>query len=80
MSACFDQALLKTLLARCVRDAGIETLTLPEGARLRRLGNVRFAINYGDTTWQVPAPDGARFLLGNREVGPADVAAWVEAR
>jgi beta-galactosidase len=80
LGACFDQTLLKAVLARCVRDAGIETQTLPEGARLRRLGNVRFAINYGDTTWHVPAPDGARFLLGHREVGPAGVAAWVEPR
>jgi beta-galactosidase len=79
-SACFDTALQKAVLARCLHDAGIETLTLPEGGRLRRLGGVRFAFNYGDTTWQVPAPEGARFVLGDRELGPADVAAWVEQR
>ncbi|MGA7779454.1 MAG: beta-galactosidase [Paraburkholderia sp.] len=78
VSACFDEALHKAVLARSLRDAGIETLTLPEGGRLRRLGNVCFAFNYGDNTWHVPAPEGAQFVLGSREVGPADVAAWVE--
>jgi beta-galactosidase len=77
-SACFDAALQKAVLARCLRDAGIDTLMLPEGGRLRRLGDVRFAFNYGDTAWRVPAPEGAQFVLGSREVGPADVAAWVE--
>jgi beta-galactosidase len=77
-TACFDPALQRAVLERCVRDAGIEVLTLPEGARLRRLGNVRFAFNYGDTAWRVPAPEGAHFVLGGRETGPAEVAAWIE--
>jgi beta-galactosidase len=77
-TACFDSALQRAVLERCVRDAGIEVLTLPQGGRLRRLGNVCFAFNYGDTAWQVPAPEGARFLLGGRETGPCDVAAWVD--
>ncbi len=78
VSGCFDEALQTAVLARSLRDAGVETLTLPEGGRLRRLGNVCFAFNYGDTAWHVPAPEGAQFVLGSREVGPADVAAWVE--
>jgi len=77
-TACFDPALQRAVLERCVRDAGIEVLTLPEGGRLRRLGNLRFAFNYGDTAWRVPAPEGARFVLGGRETGPSDVAAWIE--
>ena len=40
--------------------------------------NVRFAFNYGDTVWRVPAPEGAHFVLGSRETGPSEVAAWVE--
>jgi beta-galactosidase len=77
-TACFDPALQRAVLERCVLDAGIEVLTLPEGARLRRRGNVRFAFNYGDTAWRVPAPEGAHFVLGGRETGPAEVAAWIE--
>ena len=77
-TSCFDPALLRAVLQRCVRDAGIEVLTLPQGARLRRLGNVRFAFNYGETAWRVPAPEGAHFVLGGPETGPSDVAAWIE--
>jgi beta-galactosidase len=77
-TACFDGALLRAVLERSVRDAGIEVLTLPEGGRLRRLGKVRFAFNYGDEAWQVPAPDGAHFVLGGPVAGPADVAAWID--
>jgi beta-galactosidase len=77
-TACFDPALQRALLESSVRDAGIEVVDLPEGGRLRRLGNVRFAFNYGEKTWQVPAPEGAHFVLGSREIGSCDVAAWIE--
>jgi beta-galactosidase len=77
-TACFDPALQRALLESSVRDAGIEVVDLPEGGRLRRLGNVRFAFNYGEKTWQVPAPEDAHFVLGGRETGSCDVAAWIE--
>ncbi|MGF6726576.1 beta-galactosidase [Paraburkholderia sp. GAS41] len=79
-TSCFDPALQRAVLERCVRDAGVEVLTLPEGARLRRRGKVRFAFNYGETTWRVQAPVGAHFVLGGAEVGPCDIAAWIEMR
>ncbi|WP_116139094.1 beta-galactosidase [Trinickia diaoshuihuensis] len=78
MAACFDRALLGAAIAKCLRDAGIDVSPLPEGLRLRRRGAVRFAINYGDREQRVPAPSGARFLLGSSVVGPIDVAAWIE--
>ena len=77
-TACFDPALQRALLESSVRDAGIEVVDLPEGGRLRRLGNVRFAFNYGEKAWQVPAPEDAHFVLGSREIGSCDVAAWIE--
>jgi beta-galactosidase len=69
--------LLRALLARCAHDAGIDVIMLPEGVRLQRLGRLQFIFNYGEVAWRANAPDNARFVLGNREVGPADVAAWV---
>jgi beta-galactosidase len=78
MTACFDRALLRTAIEKCIRDAGIDTAPLPEGLRLRRRGALRFAINYGDRSQDVPAPAGARFVLGGSVVGPIDVAAWIE--
>ncbi|GAB7525187.1 beta-galactosidase [Paraburkholderia sp. 2C] len=76
-TACFDDASLRALLARASRDAGIVVTALPEGVRLQRLGSLQFVFNYGEVAWRANAPDNARFVLGNREVGPADVAAWV---
>lgn len=78
MTACFDRPVLLAALGRCVREAGIETARLPEGLRLRRRGPWRFAINYGDRPQRVPAPAGARFVLGGPVVGAIDVAAWIE--
>ncbi len=78
MTACFDRAVLLAMLARCARDAGIDAAPLPEGLRLRRRGSWRFAINYGDRSQRVPAPAGARFVLGGPIVGAIDVAGWIE--
>ncbi|WP_368042326.1 hypothetical protein [Burkholderia pyrrocinia] len=37
-----------------------------------------FALNYGAAPCPLPAPAGARFVLGGPELGALDVAAWVE--
>ncbi|GAB6850802.1 beta-galactosidase [Paraburkholderia kururiensis] len=78
VTARFDQAMLRAIVARCVRDAGIESILLPEGLRLRTRGPLRFAINYSDEPHAVPAPHGARFVLGGPQVEPVGVAAWIE--
>lgn len=78
MTACFDRAGLLAVLGRCVREAGIDAAPLPEGLRLSRRGPWRFAVNYGDRSQPVPAPAGARFVLGGPIVGAIDVAAWIE--
>ncbi|MDF3090398.1 beta-galactosidase [Burkholderia semiarida] len=77
-TACFDRTLLRAIVARCARDAGLQAYALPDGVRLRRRGRVTFAFNYGDTPCMLPAPGGARFVLGSRDLGAVDVAAWVE--
>jgi len=51
---------------------------LPEGLRLRRRGNWVFAFNYSNQPQAVPAPPGARFVLGGPTVAPYDLAIWVE--
>ena len=78
MAACFDRPVLLAALRRCIHEAGVETQPLPEGLRLRRRGPWRFAVNYGDRPQRVPAPAGARFVLGGPVVGAIDVAAWIE--
>jgi len=65
-------------------DAGLDLLDLPPGLRLRRRGNLTFAINYGPEPeperWPEPEPwplrEGATPVLGDAIVEPQDVAAW----
>lgn len=67
------------LLSALAAEAGLKVLSLPEGLRLRRRGTWVFAFNYGPEAVEAPAPEGARFLLGGRWVGPCDLAVWEEA-
>jgi beta-galactosidase len=58
-------------------DAGLAPTRLPEGLRLRRRGRLQFAFHSGPGRVTVPAPAGATWVLGSRDMGPADVAAWI---
>src|SRR5262249_37455832 len=71
-----DDALLATWLRAAVEAAGIPMCPVTDGLRLRSRGPLRFAINYGPGRASVPAPPGARFLLGGPVLEPCDVAAW----
>jgi beta-galactosidase len=72
----FDAALLRSLVADAAAAAGLAPRELPDGLRLRRRGNIQFAINHGPDAAQVPAPADAHFLLGDRSLPAAGVAAW----
>ncbi len=81
--ACWpDAALLDTVLREAASQAALQALDLPDGLRLRRRGNVRFAINYApeavDLREYVPGADGLDFMLGGMRLGPAGVSAWRE--
>jgi beta-galactosidase len=77
-TAGFDPQVLRAVIARSVREAGLEIQALPDGVRLRRLGRVCFAFNYSDEPWHAALPDGTRFLLGGPDLGATEVAAWLE--
>lgn len=77
LAATLEQALLDAVIEGAATDAGLATTRLPEGLRLRRRGRVRFAFHSGPGRVQVPAPAGVTWLLGERELGPAGVAAWL---
>jgi len=76
LAATFDNDLLDTLVAGAAADAGLAITRLPEGLRLRRRGGLQFAFHAGPGRVTAPAPAGATWVLGERELGPADVAAW----
>ena len=71
-----EAALNAALMADLAREAGIETVALEEGVRLRTRGDVTFAINFAPETRATPAPADARYLLGGPQLPPAGVAAW----
>jgi beta-galactosidase len=63
-----------------LQHAGLTARVLPDDLRLRQLGDIQFAFNYGTTTLQLDAlldiSPTAHFYLGNTELPPAGVAAW----
>jgi beta-galactosidase len=75
--AWFDAALHRALLEGAARDAGLPVTALPPGMRVRRRGGVSFAFNFGPHPADAPAPADARFVLGERTLGTADVCAWI---
>jgi beta-galactosidase len=71
-----DDAGLETLLARLAGEAGVAVTPVAGGLRLRRRGDLVFAINYGPDAALAPAPADAEFLLGEAHIGPRDLAIW----
>lgn len=72
--------LLDDVLRPLAQAAGLEPLDLPDGLRLRRRGDVRFAVNYAPEPVSlgshVPGLEGVQWLIGGPELAPAGVAAW----
>lgn len=67
--ACWpDAGLLSSLMAFMTRKAGLDTLDLPDGIRIRRRGNLLFAFNYGTTAWQLPMA--GTILIGTSVLEP----------
>lgn len=70
-----DQTFTRSLMAAAARQAGLETLELPDHVRLKRRGELTFAFNYGAEPWTLPFAPGA-FLLGGKTVPTHGVSAW----
>ena len=71
--ACWpDEALLRGTLKLACGKAGLATIDLPEGIRLRRRGGLLFAFNYGGEAWSFPGTHTAWF--GKASVPPQGAA------
>lgn len=72
--------LLDDVLRPLAAAEGLEPLDLPDGLRLRRRGDVRFAVNYAPEPVSlgshIPGLQEAQWLIGGPELAPAGVAAW----
>jgi beta-galactosidase len=71
-----DARLLKMLIQQMAAEADLSLDALPEGVRMRRAGNVRFALNYGAAPAKLPIEPGHGFLVGEQTIPPAGVAVW----
>ena len=71
-----DADFLLDYLEAKLEAKGIETVRLPESLRLRRLGDLTFAFNSGPEPVDAPAPENAKFLLGQATIAQRDVAVW----
>lgn len=74
-----DDAFLNALVFRLLQEAGVAMNAPPDGARIRRIGDLTCAFNYAPEFVEIDesiAPAGARFLLGGRRLPPAGVAVW----
>jgi beta-galactosidase len=74
-----DDAFLDALFADLAAEAGLAITPVTGGLRLRRRGALHFALNYGETAAAAPAPEGATFLLGSRQVEPRNLSIWTTA-
>ncbi len=66
--------LAQELLERAAKDAGLEMHVLPEGLRLRRVGDRCFAFNYSSQSINLPKELAGEIELGEARLQPADVA------
>ncbi|MFZ4688685.1 MAG: beta-galactosidase [Polymorphobacter sp.] len=71
-----DDGFLTAFFTSLCAEADITITPVSGGLRLRRRGDLVFAINYGATAVTAPAPDGAQFVLGGRSIDPHDLAIW----
>jgi beta-galactosidase len=70
--------LLGHIIATLALEAGLDITLTHEDVRLRTLGPLRFAFNYGPEPVSLAgmAPDEADYVLGGAELAPAGVSAW----
>ena len=75
-----DAALLGRVIAKMCEEAALPCSPLLDALRLRRIGGLTFAFNYGNELVVLPeALAASDFLVGGREIEAAGVAVWRSA-
>jgi beta-galactosidase len=67
---------IEALMQQLARTSGLPVKHLPSRVHLMKRGQYHVLLNYRDQSVEAPAPENAEFVIGNRTVGPADVAVW----
>jgi beta-galactosidase len=68
--------LAEAIIEKLATDAKLKASPLPPRLHVLKRGPYSVALNYRDVEVEAPAPAGARFIIGNRTIGPAGVAVW----
>lgn len=71
-----DGQLEKEVLRKVYTDAGIGLQNLPEGVILEWRDGFWVGVNYGAKPYLVPLKPGAKILIGQQLLKPADVLVW----
>ena len=66
--------LIAELVRRAADDAGLATVALPEGMRMRRTEAYRFVFNYAAATQEVPSAISGGPIVGSRAMSAAGIA------
>ena len=74
LNACLDDCSLSKFFETRLSEAGVKTTSCSEGVRLKRMGSLVFAFNYGPDT--VTLENTNDYLIGSAELSPADVSVW----
>lgn len=67
-------ALAGEVLGRAARDAGLPVHALPDGLRIRTAGDRLHVFNYSAKPAEAPASLSGQYLIGQRNLAPAEVA------
>jgi beta-galactosidase len=73
-----DNSFTDALVEKIAAAANLSASPLPPRVQVLRRGRYRIALNYQLVPFDAPAPRGARFLVGTRQVEPVGVAVWEE--
>lgn len=68
----------RDLLRGVFERAGVAVRHLPHGFHVEWREGFWVATNFTERTLPAPVPDGAKILLGTRDVPPAGVTVWSE--
>ena len=76
-----DEELSLAVIKDAAAEAGLDVKELPDGLRIRQLGDLKFAMNYGERVDMADleiVSENAHFLHGSPEIGCTGVAIWRE--
>lgn len=68
----------KEVLRKVYTDSGIALENYPEGVLVEWRDGFWVAVNYSSNPYTFPERKGRKFLIGDAELSPADVAVWAE--